>query len=64
MRVVGHARVVPGVGERGLGDQQLASRAPLRLLRLQADAPAGRVEVHHRVAVVPGCDTVVVMVLK
>lgn len=47
MRVAGHTRVVPAVGQGRLSDEQLARGSPFRLLRLEADAPAGRVEVHH-----------------
>lgn len=47
MSIVGHTGVVPGVREGSLRDQQLAGGAPLSLLRLQADAPAGAVEVYH-----------------
>lgn len=48
-----HARVVAGVGEGRLGDQQLARRARLSLLGLQRDAAPGRVEVHDAGALVP-----------
>lgn len=49
------ARVVAGVGQPGLGDQQPAGGARLGLLRLQADAApaARRVEVHHLGALQP-----------
>lgn len=49
------ARVVAGVGQSGLGDQQPAGGARLGLLRLQADAApaARRVEVHHFGALQP-----------
>lgn len=49
------ARVVAGVGQPGLGDQQPAGGARLGLLRLQADAAAaaGRVEIHHLGALQP-----------
>lgn len=48
-----HARVVAGVGEGRLGDQQLARRARLGLLGLQRDAASGRVEVHDAGALIP-----------
>lgn len=53
VRVVGHTGVVPGVSQGCFSDQQLAGGATLRLLRLQADAAARRVEVYHGTAVVP-----------
>lgn len=61
VRVVGHAGVVPGVGERGLGDQQLAGSTAFRLLGLQANAATRRVEVHHGVAVVPGDEGLIII---
>lgn len=53
MGVVGDARIVPGVGEGCFCDQQLARGSTFGLLRLEADATSGGVEVHYRVAVVP-----------
>lgn len=55
VRVARLARVVAGVGQPGLGDQQPAGGARLGLLRLQADAAAAawRVEVHHLGALEP-----------
>lgn len=48
-----HARVVAGVCEGRLGDQQLARRARLGLLGLQRDAAPGGVKVHDAGALVP-----------
>lgn len=48
-----HARVVAGVSEGRLGDQQLARCARFRLLGLQRDAAPGGVEVDDAGALVP-----------
>lgn len=53
VRVVRNTSVVPRVGERRLGHQQLASRATFGLLRLEADTAARRVEVHYSATMVP-----------
>lgn len=52
-RVGRHARIVAGVGERCIGDEQLAGEAAIAFLCLQADAAALRVEVDGHGAVEP-----------